>query len=342
MSGDPMRVLVVGGTGVLGAAVVAELARHGHEVRVLSRRPPAGAAAPAGASSPPGAEWVAGDVRRPGFGLPPADAARLSEQTTHVVSCFGSVAVAEGPRTAVDLHLRGTQRLIEFARGCPHLRAVVHVSSVLVFGRCQGTVGNADLQVGQAFRNWYEYGKFLAETAWQEADGVPVRVLRLGPVLGADGPVAPSTRSGILTALPAALSGLPLPVARRGDFPCYVTDSTAAAQVVRAALEHEPVGGTWTWYDPAAPTLNATLTALCSAWGVIPRIVAAPGLVSAVRLAAPVLGLPREVCDYLSPWPRLAAGILDELPVPLPVSPPRYVERTGELLRAHSLGLVAA
>lgn len=36
-----MRVAVVGGTGTLGAAVVAELGRRGHEAVALSRRPPA-------------------------------------------------------------------------------------------------------------------------------------------------------------------------------------------------------------------------------------------------------------------------------------------------------------
>jgi uncharacterized protein YbjT (DUF2867 family) len=37
-----MRVAVVGGTGTVGALVVEELLRRGHQVRVLSRRPPAG------------------------------------------------------------------------------------------------------------------------------------------------------------------------------------------------------------------------------------------------------------------------------------------------------------
>lgn len=49
-----MRVAVVGGTGVLGALVVAELARRGDKVVALSRS--AGAALPEGASFE---EWLA-------------------------------------------------------------------------------------------------------------------------------------------------------------------------------------------------------------------------------------------------------------------------------------------
>ncbi len=51
------KVLVTGGTGVLGAAVVSELARRGAVPRILSRR-----GAPSGA--PAGIEWARGDLGR--------------------------------------------------------------------------------------------------------------------------------------------------------------------------------------------------------------------------------------------------------------------------------------
>ncbi|HZV75432.1 MAG TPA: NAD(P)H-binding protein [Conexibacter sp.] len=50
-----MRVAVIGGTGALGALVVAELAARGDAVRAVSRRPPAGA-------PPAGAEHVRADL----------------------------------------------------------------------------------------------------------------------------------------------------------------------------------------------------------------------------------------------------------------------------------------
>jgi nucleoside-diphosphate-sugar epimerase len=56
-----MRVLVVGGTGLIGSTVADELARRGHEVVVAGRnRPEAGA---------PGSayDWVEGDYTRPGW-----------------------------------------------------------------------------------------------------------------------------------------------------------------------------------------------------------------------------------------------------------------------------------
>ncbi|GAA3670548.1 hypothetical protein GCM10022237_32920 [Nocardioides ginsengisoli] len=57
-----MRVLVVGGTGLIGSTVADELARRGHEVVVAGRnRPEAGA---------PGSayDWIEGDYTQPGWG----------------------------------------------------------------------------------------------------------------------------------------------------------------------------------------------------------------------------------------------------------------------------------
>ena len=57
-----MRVLVVGGTGLIGSVVADELARRGHDVAVAGRHRPA-------PDSPAAAhDWVEGDYTRPGWG----------------------------------------------------------------------------------------------------------------------------------------------------------------------------------------------------------------------------------------------------------------------------------
>lgn len=344
-----MNVVVVGGSGLLGGAVTVELTRAGHRVTVLSRRrPPALAGDRSGPGEPAlvpagrrgDAAWMSADVRRAGLGLDRDVSAALRARVTHVVSCFGSVALDAGPQTAVDLHARGTEHVLAFARSCPRLRCLLHVSSVLVFGRCPHTVGNADLDVGQRFRNWYEFGKFAAERAVRAAGDLPVCVLRLGPVLGADGPVLPRCGHGVLSALPHVLSGRTLPIARLGRFPSYAGDASAAAVVVRRLLERAEVGHTWTWFDPECPTLAQVLAALCAPWGVVPRIVDVPMLGQLARLAAPAFGIPRQVCDYLAPWVSLDPGILSDLPFAPPSCPNRYLERTGQALREHAVNVM--
>lgn len=104
-------VLVTGGTGTLGRAVVAELRARGQVVRVLSRRPPG--SGPAGLE---GVDWVTGDLRS-GAGLD-----RAVRDAAIIVHCATDV---RRPRRDVE----GTHNLLAAARaaGAPHL---VYVSIV--------------------------------------------------------------------------------------------------------------------------------------------------------------------------------------------------------------------
>ena len=103
--GEPVStVLVTGGTGLLGRAVVAKLAASGHDARIMTRR-----------SGRPG--QVVGDLAT-GVGL---DAA--------VYGVAAIVHLASAPRDARRVDVAGTRRLIEAAHraGRPHL---VYVSIV--------------------------------------------------------------------------------------------------------------------------------------------------------------------------------------------------------------------
>jgi putative NADH-flavin reductase len=78
-----MKVLVYGGTGRVGSAVVSEAAARGHDVAVASRHAP-------GAALPDGARWAFGDA---------ADAAAVAKAATDVdvvVSALGPSRDPEG------------------------------------------------------------------------------------------------------------------------------------------------------------------------------------------------------------------------------------------------------
>lgn len=323
-----MRALVAGGTGFLGGAIARALAARGWDVVCLSRA----GGAPAGAG-------VAGDVRAADLGIA-ADAARdLRASVTHVVSCFGSVQWSAAPRHAVELHLQGTRNLLSFARSCPGLERFVHVSSVLALGRARGVVGNRELDVGQGFRNWYEFAKHVAERAVRDDDSVPRRVVRFGPVLGVSAGAAPGARDGILAALPHLLRGYPVHLRHGGAFPCYAGEVGVAAEVVARAAAEPGDGGTWTWFDDRMPTLAEVLTELCAPWRVVPRIVDVPALGRATSAFARRTGAPPELVAYAEPWFALDPAVLDALPPGLPACPDGYVQATGAALAAHPAAL---
>jgi len=315
-----LKALIVGGSGWLGAATAARLRGDGWDVVTLSRAR--------------GGLALRGDVRRHRLGLTPGEASALADGLTHVISVFGSVDWELGPRAALDLHLNGTRNVLRFAESCQSLERLVHVSSVLALGAARGRVGNRELELGQAFRNWYEYAKHVAEVEVRACHTLPRRIVRLGGVMGASAHGRASTDHGLLAALPYLLRGYPAHVADGGRFPVYVGDVAVAAAVLARALVDDRGGLTWTSFDPALPPLAEVLTALCGAWGVVPRIVNLPPLRWVERAVAPRLGLPAALLEYTKPWVDIDPRVLDELPGDLPPHPPGYLEATGAALRA--------
>lgn len=124
-----MRVLVTGGTGVLGARVVRELAALGALPRVLSRSP--------GAAE--GAEWAVGDVET-GAGLDAALAE--AEVVVHCATTGGLADAAVDVRAAMTLLgaavKAGVRHLVfpgivgvERARFFPYYRARLEIEALL-------------------------------------------------------------------------------------------------------------------------------------------------------------------------------------------------------------------
>lgn len=314
-----MKVLVVGASGYLGGAICTRLEEAGHEVVALSR---------SGAGT--AARRLRGDVTRPHLALSGGELEEVRAEVTHIVSAFGSVDWEAGPDTATRVHAAGTRNVLDLARTCERLTGVVHVSSLLVFGRARGRVGNRDLYVGQTFRNWYEYGKYLAESHVRDAPDVPSTIVRFGPVLGPPAePGGLSARHGLLAAVRPLLQGFPMHLRDCGEFPSFAGDLTGAAEVVLRAVTAPAKGETWSWFDPRRPSLAEVFRAVCRPYGCVPRIVDSSTVGRLQRVLAPRIGVPQAVLDYAEPWFDLDPGVLDALPGGPPGCTPGYLEATG-------------
>jgi len=318
-------VLVIGASGYLGAAVATASRDAGHEVLALSRSGGGDVGEP-----------LAGDVRRPALGLSAAQSRRVRDEVTHVVLTFGSVAWTCGPTEAVETHSNAMVNTLRYLREFTALRRVVHVSSLLALGRAEGRVTNRELYTGQRFRNWYEYGKYCAERHVRDATDLPTRVVRFGPLLGADVRGRPlDTRTGLPAVFPHLLAGYPVHLAKRGDYPCYVGDVRTAADVVLRALAEPGDGQTWSWFDPRMPSLAEVFREVCRPWGVVPRIIDAKPWGRISRLLADRVGTVPELTDYDEPWFDLDPKVLDEIPGGAPAAGPDYLAETGRALREH-------
>ncbi len=112
-----MRVLVTGGGGFLGRAIIARLVEHGHAVRVFNRRPPvAGVTATAG--------WRQGDIVDAEAVM---SAAEGCDTIVHLVGMM-TPACAADPLLGAAVNVLGTLHVFEAAKR-HGMRKVIYTSS---------------------------------------------------------------------------------------------------------------------------------------------------------------------------------------------------------------------
>lgn len=197
-----MTVLVTGGTGFVGGAVVRVLLERGHAVRVLARR-----TSKTGQVEALGAEIAYGDI----LDQASIEAALQGCDTLYHVAAQYDHWVPDKSamlRVTVD----GTRNTLE-AAGRAGVRRVVYTSSLATIGEPQGTVGTETTIHCGRFRGYYEYAKYQAEQVAQSYvnRGVPVVIVNPAAVYG-PGDLKPTGR-GLVDLLngrtPVIIKGAP-------------------------------------------------------------------------------------------------------------------------------------
>lgn len=147
---DP--VLVTGGSGVVGRALVERLAVDGRSVRALARSD-----ASAEVVRSLGAEPVRGDV------LDPASLAPAMRGCASVFHVAGTNAMClRDPRAMIRTNVEGSANVMRAAReaGVPR---VITTSSASAIGEVAGTIGREDTVHGGSYLSEYARSKHLAE-----------------------------------------------------------------------------------------------------------------------------------------------------------------------------------
>ena len=122
-----MSILVIGGTGTVGSATVARLARRGQAVRVLTRNP-------AEATLPAGATAVAGDLGDPDTLEAAFDGIRrlcLITPLDPEEGAKGKAAVSAARRAAVERIVYLSVHKVEACPEAPHFRSKIEVEGAI-------------------------------------------------------------------------------------------------------------------------------------------------------------------------------------------------------------------
>ncbi|MGN6430032.1 MAG: NAD-dependent epimerase/dehydratase family protein [Gaiellaceae bacterium] len=149
-----MRVLVTGGTGVVGRPLVERLGGEGVDVRALAR-----SEASAAALRDLGAEPVGGDV----LDLDSLAAAMRGCELVYHAAGYNAFCLRD-PAPMFEVNVRGSENVVRAAAqtGVPR---VVYTSSAASLGERKGTVGSEGSPHRGSFLSEYERSKFEAERA---------------------------------------------------------------------------------------------------------------------------------------------------------------------------------
>lgn len=239
MSGQ--RVLVLGGTGFVGRAMVRRLLADGHEPVVASRR--------AGAATA-GVAHLACDV---------LDAAALA------AACADVDAVVSSFAGGADVIRLGARHLAAAVQQSPRVRRVVHLSSMAVYGGAEGVVTESTSPVGPL--GWYGESKLAAEA--ELATLVPragLVVLRPGCVVG------PGSTQWVLRIARLVAQGRLGDLGAAGDGWSNIVHVDDVAAAVSAGLGRSASGehSTFNLALPGQPRWNDYFMALAHAIGALP------------------------------------------------------------------------
>jgi thioester reductase-like protein len=149
---------------------------------------------------------VTGDITAPGLGLAASKAKELQKNLSGCLHLAAVYDLAVARDVGLRINVEGTKNVLEFLGGASSLRRLDYVSTAYVSGTAVGTYREADLDVGQSFKNFYEETKFLAEVAVKDS-GLPAAIYRPGIVVGSsktgetakfDGPYYSLNAMGVL------------------------------------------------------------------------------------------------------------------------------------------------
>ncbi len=170
-----MTVLVTGGSGVVGRAVVRHLVREDRDVRGLAR-----SAKTAAILSDLGAQPVRGDI------LDPESLLRAATGCEVVYHVAGLVSFCPtDPSSLYRINVDGTRNVVRAARKAG-TRRLIHTSSVAALGETPGTIGTESTTHSGTYYSHYARSKHQGELiAREESGSVEVVVVNPASVQGA-------------------------------------------------------------------------------------------------------------------------------------------------------------
>ncbi|HWB71806.1 MAG TPA: SDR family oxidoreductase [Egibacteraceae bacterium] len=145
---------------------------------------------------------------------------------------------------ATRVNVEGTDKVLAFARRCPRLESVGHISTVYSSGLREGRIAEQPCDGQAGFANAYEWSKAKAERLLVERYGdLPWRILRVATVVADDDSGAVTQHNAVHETLKLWFYGMLPLLPGRADTPLYfVTAAFGGDAVVQLMAPQRPGG----------------------------------------------------------------------------------------------------
>lgn len=316
-------VLLTGFPGFIGRRIVTRLFELDPSIRVIALVQPkfvaaaqdaAGEVVSRAAVAARQLTVAAGDITRAGLGMDDDVLERVREDVTQVWHLAAIYDLTIGEAAAYRVNVEGTRNVLDLCASLRRLDRLVYFSTCYVSGKRSGRILESELEMGQAFKNYYESTKFKAEVlVHQRMNVIPTVVIRPAIVVGDsrtgetdkyDGPYPVFRLLALLEAKGWLRKGMRVPMLGTGDalvnlVPIdYVVEASC-----RIGLAKDTPGQVYQLCDPnplrARDLYQRAYTAfgLGEAFGAVPSPVLR--LAAKIPVVADLLKIPEQALDYL-------------------------------------------
>jgi thioester reductase-like protein len=219
-----------------------------------------------------------GDAASMDLGLSGAEWKSLAAEVDRIHHAAHVAYLGVERKTAERVNVGGTREIVELARACDGLKALVCHSTAHVSGDRRGVVLEEDLDKGQAFRSAVEETRALAEKLVRAAmapnghgRAIPAVVLRPSVIVGDSQTGEVDRFDGVYLLILLIVTSPPdfaLPLPGRGDAPLDIVpiDYVARAATV-IGKDPRAVGRTVHLVDPAPLTVKRVFELVAAAGG---------------------------------------------------------------------------
>jgi nucleoside-diphosphate-sugar epimerase len=136
-------------------------------------------------SLPGGVLAIPGDITHPSLGLDAKTYMELAESITGIIHCAADTRFALLLDEARAVNTEGTRNILQFARRCPSLQKLAHISTVYVVGKAEGYFLEEPIPHPSGYCNAYQQSKYEAEELVADAmDQMPACIFRLSSIVG--------------------------------------------------------------------------------------------------------------------------------------------------------------